>query len=256
MADSNDAMREIADLLRSRILDGTYAHDDKIPSVTELMKEYNVSRTTVLRAMYMLRAEGLIRIRHGAGGYVTRFKEIRRVTPTRLAAKDWEAGKAIQDHDTMPRPRSVTIDLGEGPAPDWAAAALGLNAGDTAAFRVRRFLVDNRPVQLSTSYFPAELVRGTRIMFMDTGPGGSYARLEELGHKPVQFKEEIVGRAPLPDEIEQLDLPTVQPMVLEITREAWASSGCVEVNRMVLDATAYVVVNKFTSDDETDWLMP
>ncbi|MFD2357431.1 hypothetical protein ACFSTC_61385 [Nonomuraea ferruginea] len=46
--------------------------------------------------------------------------------------------------------------------------------------RRRRYLVDARPVQLATSYFPARLVEGSPITEADTGPGGVYARLRDL----------------------------------------------------------------------------
>lgn len=55
--------------------------------------------------------------------------------------------------------------------------------------RRRRFVLDGKPVLLSTSYLPAALVAGSAITQPDTGAGGTYARLAELGAAPVRFRE-------------------------------------------------------------------
>lgn len=57
-----------------------------------------------------------------------------------------------------------------------------------------RFVLDGKPVLLSDSHLPAELVAGSRITQEDTGPGGTCARLAELGAAPVRFREEIRAR--------------------------------------------------------------
>jgi GntR family transcriptional regulator len=116
-----------------------------------------------------------------------------------------------------------------------------LEAGSPVATRSRRFLVEDRPVQLATSYLPVDLARGTAIMHTDTGPGGIYARLGELGHAPATFTEFLRARMPVPAEVGRLELPDGTP-VIEITRHAYTRAGrCVEVARMVLDATAYLL---------------
>ena len=56
--------------------------------------------------------------------------------------------------------------------------------------------LDDKPVLLATSYLPASVVAGSAITREDTGPGGTYARLAELGYKPVHFREEIRSRMP------------------------------------------------------------
>jgi GntR family transcriptional regulator len=100
---------------------------------------------------------------------------------------------------------------------------------------------------LATSYLPLSIVGGTRIAYTDTGPGGVYARLAELGHAPARFTERLIARAPRPDEVERLELTTsVGALVLEIVRYAYTEQNrCVEVNRMILDATAYELAYEF-----------
>jgi GntR family transcriptional regulator len=103
------------------------------------------------------------------------------------------------------------------------------------------YVVDEKAVQLAVSHYPTDLARGSRIMHTDTGPGGSYAVLADLGHAPVEFTEFVLARMPRPEESERLDLPQGTP-VIEITRQAFEDGGrCVEVNRMILDGSAYLL---------------
>lgn len=125
------------------------------------------------------------------------------------------------------------VEITERDAPAAVAAVLG---EDRTSARSRRFVLDGKPVLLSVSYYPAALVAGSAITEPDTGAGGAYARLAELGHEPVRFREEIGSRMPTADEAERLRLATGTPVVL-ICRTAFTADGRpVEVNEMVLDA--------------------
>lgn len=79
----------------------------------------------------------------------------------------------------------------------------------------------------------------------DTGPGGTYARLAELGHEPVHFREEIRSRMPSKDEAAELRVSAGTPVIL-VCRTAYAAEGhAVEVNEMTLDAASYVLEYDF-----------
>lgn len=66
---------QLADLLRSRIADGTYEINRKIPSQRELEVEFGVARPTVQRALKTLVDEGLIRQVQGRGTFVVKVPE-------------------------------------------------------------------------------------------------------------------------------------------------------------------------------------
>ncbi len=137
------------------------------------------------------------------------------------------------------------VEVGEGASSENTARLLGLDAGERVCVRSRRFVLDGEPVLLSTSYLPAPPVEGSAITRPDTGPGGIYARLAELGYDPAHFREEIRSRMPLPEEVAKLRLPAGTPVML-ICRTAFAEEGrVVEVNEMVLDAAAYVLEYDF-----------
>jgi GntR family transcriptional regulator len=117
--------------------------------------------------------------------------------------------------------------------------------GARVCVRRRRYVLDGKPVLLSTSYLPAELVAGTAIAQPDTGPGGMYARLEELGRRPVRFREEIRSRMPSAQEADRLALSSGVPVVLVVRTAFDAEGRVVEVNDMVLDAASYILEYDF-----------
>ncbi len=237
------AYRRVLSALREQILSGALGEGDKLPSVREIVAEYHVATGTAARAINALQAEGLVVTRHGSGVYVRTFRKIPRSSPARLSRERWGSGQAIQDTDVDPqeRERVADIEVGETVVPEFAAGPLQVAPGSSVIFRSRRYIIDDRPVQIATSYFPPELVRGTAIMHTDTGPGGSYARLAEQGHAPMTFTEYVRARMPIPTETERLGLTEGVP-VIEITRHALEAGGrCVEVNRMILDGSAYLL---------------
>lgn len=239
------AYQRVVDDLQRQIESGVLTEGDQLPGTRELAEQYDLPTGTIARAIEQLRSAGLVTTRQGSGIFVRRFELIRRSSPARLAANQWGSGAAIQDADTGKRPRTVDVETGEATPPEWARVALGLPADEMAAFRSRRFVVEDRYVQLATSWLPIDIARGTRIMHTDTGPGGTYARLAELGHTPARFTEELRARMPTAEETDRLVLPPGTP-VLQVVRLAFNEAGrCVEVNRMILDGAAYVLDYSF-----------
>ncbi|MFD2758468.1 FadR/GntR family transcriptional regulator [Gulosibacter faecalis] len=60
---------ELADLLAARIIDGTVAPGERLPSENKLVAEHGVSRTVVREALHRLQSRGLVRTRLGSGSY-------------------------------------------------------------------------------------------------------------------------------------------------------------------------------------------
>ncbi|OKI47324.1 GntR family transcriptional regulator [Micromonospora sp. CB01531] len=59
--------RQLADVLRARIVAGDHPPGTLLPSETRLSQEYEVGRGTVRRAVGILRAEGLVDVASGRG---------------------------------------------------------------------------------------------------------------------------------------------------------------------------------------------
>jgi len=100
-----------------------------------------------------------------------------------------------------------SVELGQVRAPAEAAARLGLEEGDPVSSGGGACTPTAKPMQLATSYVPWALAEGTQMVQTDTGPGGIYSRLADVGHRPVRFVEEVATRMASVDEARFLDSP-------------------------------------------------
>ncbi|MDH6112794.1 GntR family transcriptional regulator [Kitasatospora sp. MAP12-15] len=249
MADSGDKQpkyQRIADALKAAVESGQYRAGDRLPGENDLMETYGVARMTARQALGVLQSEGIAEARKGAGVFVRDFRPLRRRGIQRLAQEQWGSGRSIWSADIEDRTLVVDqLSVAELAAPEHIARVLNLEPGGPTCVRSRRFVLDGKPVLLSTSYLPATLVAGSPITQHDTGPGGTYARLAELGAKPIHFREELRSRMPTKDETTRLALAPGTPVIL-ISRTAFAEDGrAVEINEMTLDAASYVLEYDF-----------
>lgn len=231
--------RDVADVLRTEIAAGTPPRGEPLPKAGELAERFKVSKTTIHRAFALLRAEGLIEIRAGVGATVRNWATILRDANQRLSAKQWGSGHSIWDADLGGRPMKVETQVRiTAEAPHEVRAIL-----DARRYLVRDriFTVDHERIQLAKSYLDAALVADSQIGEADTGAGGTFARLAELGLKPARFREDIRVRAPSVEERNALRIGPGRT-VIEIMREnATEDQRVVEVTHMVLVADAYVL---------------
>lgn len=242
--DDRPPFRQIADDLRAEIDSGSLRAGDRLPSEAELTKHYGVARMTARQAIQELRTEGRVVAEHGRGVFVRQPAPVRRLASDRFARKHREAGKAAfiaEAEKAGVRPRVDQIEITRGlPAAD-VRERLRIGDGEQVLMRSRRYLADDRPIEIAVSSLPLTVADGTPIAEPDTGPGGIYARLEEAGHTLDHFVEEVTARMPSNDERRRLELPDGVP-VLVVVRTAYDTAGTpVEVCDTVKAAPAYVL---------------
>lgn len=234
--------RQIADQLRAAIDKGRFKEGDKLPSEAELVEHYGVSRMTVRNSLSVLQGEGLIVSEHGKGVFVRPRPPVRRLASDRFARRHREQGKSaftVEAEAAGSRPEVDSLEVREERPTQDVSARLGSPRKVLA--RRRRYLLDHRPVEFAVSYLPLDLARDTPIAQPNPGPGGIYARLEEMGHRLDHFDEEIRARMPSPDEVKTLHLAAGVP-VIHLIRTAYDTEGrAVEVCDTVMAADAYVL---------------
>ncbi|MFF7228660.1 GntR family transcriptional regulator [Streptomyces sioyaensis] len=64
--------RQVADVMRERIADGTYPPGTRIPSVLQLQSEFGIAGATGQKVHRALRTEGLIYTEPGLGSFVSK----------------------------------------------------------------------------------------------------------------------------------------------------------------------------------------
>jgi DNA-binding GntR family transcriptional regulator len=72
MPDVGACFAHVADELRAAIDGGRFRPGARLPSERALAEHFGVSRATIVSALHLLRGEGLIETRRGAGSWVSR----------------------------------------------------------------------------------------------------------------------------------------------------------------------------------------
>jgi GntR family transcriptional regulator len=242
-ASDRAVFRQIADHLRAAIQDGRLGEGDQLPSEAQLIDHYGVARMTIRNAMQILETEGLTRAEHGRGVYVRTRPPVRRLASDRFARRHRKDGKAAflaESEQAGAQPDVDMIQVTDMTAPPPDIAGLLEHSGPVVV-RSRRYLLDGRPVETATSYIPADVARGTPIAEPNPGPGGIYARLEDLGHTLDRFTEEVSARMPSDREARLLAMTPGVP-VFRLVRTAFDTDGrAVEVCDTIMSADAYVL---------------
>lgn len=238
------AYRQIADRLRDVVQRGELTAGAQLPSETDLIERYGASRGTVRQAIAILRAEGLVDVEHGRGAFVRQRPPIRRLGYDRFARRHREAGQAafIAELEAEGRKPEVEIlHIGPGDPDADIRKRLELSEDEGVLMRRRRYLADRHPVELATSWLPLALVADTPIADPNPGPGGIYARLEDMGHHLERFTEDVTARMPQPDEARLLQLGPGVP-IIRLVRVAYAvNDQPVEVCDTIIAADRYVL---------------
>ncbi|WP_027342980.1 GntR family transcriptional regulator [Hamadaea tsunoensis] len=210
-ADSRPLYQQLAAALRDRITSGDLQPGARFPSEADLASQYDTSRNTVRLALDALRNEGLIVSQQGRGTFV------RSAPPTRyyasLTGSRAQRLEAERQRDTFTQQierqgrtaRQVsTVEV--VPADAEIARHLNMSAGTTVAVRRRVMYADNEPLQLGDSYYPIDIVQDSKIMNPADVVEGTDQVLEDLGHTPTRYEDEITWRMPTVDEVAKLHL--------------------------------------------------
>jgi GntR family transcriptional regulator len=235
--------RDIAADLRQQISEGRYMPGDKLPMLTELQAQYGAGYQTVRSAIALLEQEGLVVAVRRRGTIVRERPEKKRITRSRQVFRD-EIGYYF-DPTAQPWTALEPPTVRWGIVPVDLAALMGLSTGAEVLVR-DRVMGDpetRKPKQLATSYLPADLARDTPLAEANTGPGGIYDRLEEMGHRPLRWSEGVSARMPSPEEAEALSLPAdVGVPLLRVVRLTMSPSGEVlELNDTRMSAEEFEI---------------
>jgi len=193
---------QVADAIRRKIVDGTYATGERLPNEDTLANEHQVARPTIRQALDQLRAEGRIVTRSSTGSFVTRPARLRRVS-TDLSTPGPDRGWWLMMRQSGLEPVSkLTVQTAAAP-PD-VTDLLGLDHGASVLIRHRIQGVEGeRPMQVTISYVPLDVVERIPVLTEDsTGHGGGIRRLEDAGFAPLSFEEIVGARRATTEEID------------------------------------------------------
>ncbi len=204
---------QIKEVLRTRILDGTYQPHQQTPSESEMMTAFSVSRITVRQALGDLENEGLIFRIHGKGTFVSKPKAFQDL------GKLQGFGQAMRQMGYETYSRVLSFQTIKATPQIQERLRLSKRAKVVEIKRLR--FLNREPISLDISYLPVSL--GSQLAKSDLASRDIFTILENeiglsLGHSDLQ-----IGTA-LADEAlgQQLRLESGSP-ILVIERTTYSS---------------------------------
>ncbi|MFC1232665.1 MULTISPECIES: GntR family transcriptional regulator [Streptomyces] len=210
--------QQVAAAIRETILSGEFAPDSLLPSESQLMTRYGVSRPTVRNAIAALRAEGLIDVRHGKGSFVRAGgqpaliieRRVSRTADDQFVMPDGDVWEEVEEPSTYRTQTTKTT-----------GSLLGLDEGE-ALFGCDRVLTDSATGAraMHRALIPFEVAESVPPLADEPCKPSAviYRLLSQSGHK-LWWSETVRARLPLPDERATLRLPDATP-VLHLARVA------------------------------------
>ncbi|RZD63915.1 UTRA domain-containing protein [Streptomyces albidoflavus] len=114
------------------------------------------------------------------------------------------------------------VRAGEEPASALVAERLSLRPGQPVIARRRIMYADDEPCELTDTYYPVSIARGTALAGTAKIRGGAVRLLAELGHVGTWVEEDVTARLPTPDEAATLTLSGSEPLLqlVRLTEDA------------------------------------
>jgi GntR family transcriptional regulator len=204
---------QVEDVLVARISSGALPVGMQLPSEEELIREFEVSRTTIRTTIQNLVRQGLVEIRRGRGTFVASPRIVQDLT---------ELTGFVEDMKVLGRiPTARVLSREVIPAEPPVAEKLAVPAG-TMVVQIRRVrLSDGVPLSFDETYLPEEI--GRRVMTDDLAKEPIFTLLEERYDTPLVEAEYVLEAATAESAVAvALAIPVGSPIFL-IERTSYTS---------------------------------
>ncbi|MBR2676055.1 MAG: GntR family transcriptional regulator [Solobacterium sp.] len=202
---------QLYEILRERIEQNRYPEGMNLPTESELMSEFSLSRVTIRKAMERLMNEGYIIRRRGSG---TIINPRRRNTSTTLQTT------IIGEFNDRRDRRVISVSYEIPPAA--ASSFFGTPERQPVLTLVRRLYVEGKPVSNHKSYLNPTLGIDDRMDFN----GSLYETLSQAGYPITEITERFTSS--LSDKEEEQLLELKEPKVI-MRRQRSGSCGKIPV---------------------------
>jgi DNA-binding GntR family transcriptional regulator len=127
--------------------------------------------------------------------------------------------------------------------------ALALDQGENVVVRSRLIFLDDQPIEIASSYYPASIAFDTPLAAVAKIRGGAIAVLAELGHAPAEVAEHVTARWPDEEEAAVLHVGEHEPLLVltRINRDANGRAVEYSINRMVARLSGPIAYRMRTS---------
>lgn len=230
--------QQIAAELRDLIMRGDLSPGTQLPSTAQLVAQYGAANATIQHALKALKDEGFLDSRVGKGAYVRDRQPFVIDAAAYIAPEPGRFRYQLLAVDTIV-PAADVVD------------GLRLEPGATAIARTRILFHDAQPVELSTSYYPADIAANSSLAKPAKIRGGAPQVLAELGFPQRAFADRISARPPTVEEAETLDLPGGTPVIRQLRVIYSNNERPVEVSVLIKGAHRYELLYHQTVKSES-----
>ncbi len=230
---------EIAAELREQIMSGAIPEGTRLPGMTALSRRYGTGSGVTREAVAVLELEGLVVIRERSGAFVQSAGDRQRLDVGRQVRRNdlgYVFAKPAGHWSPIGTPRREWV-----PCPAEIAELLDVEPGTDVLAR-HRVVGPGTPIQITTTYLPDDLARGTVLEQANTGPGGWIDRLEQdMGYGPLRWDAEVSTRLPTEEEAEELGISSRLPVLVLHRTHTDPAGRTVGVDVVVVDGRRFSV---------------
>ncbi|MGH3714279.1 MAG: GntR family transcriptional regulator [Micromonosporaceae bacterium] len=202
---------QIAQHLREEITRGDLSPGSEVPSERQIAEAWKVARPTATKALQVLRQQGLVESRQGAGTFVRDVRLLRRAVHRyhryRERGAQYGPGESVD-----------IVAAGIVEAPDHVVSALRLDGHAQVMSRRRVISREGEgPTEIVTSWWPAELAEVAPKLLEKSSLGGigSVRYVEAVtGRQAVYARDQVAARMADVAEVHELQLPGDHSAVL------------------------------------------
>ncbi len=140
----------IAESLKALITEGAWDAGTPIPSESELCKQYNVSRTTVLAALQILQSESLIYRRQGKGTYISKSRIERDLSSSETFFGAVNARKKVNSETQILQIKTILADVA-------VCDLLEIEPNTKIVYLKRLRILESAPIAITWSFLKWEI---------------------------------------------------------------------------------------------------
>ena len=227
---------QVKDHISRRIQDGTWPAGHRLPSESELVAQFGISRMTVNRALRELMEQGRIVRVAGVGSFVAENKP----QSTLLQIANIASEIRQRGHDY--RCEMLAVERLSA-SPD-VAAWLDMRAGTSVFHSVCLHLENDTPVQLEERYVNPLVVPDFLEQDFAAVPPSEYL----VRHVPFDQIEHVVDAVlPTAEQASRLAMEPTDPCLL-LTRRTWSRNVPVTWVRCLHPGSRYSLGSRFKAD--------
>ncbi len=196
--------RWLAATVREDIAQGVYKPGDMLPTEHELRQRYDLSSTTVVRAVNDLAREGWVYRKAGKGTFVKRDKLEENLVRLKSFIEE------MQSHNITPRFKLIRGEPVVPPSD--IAQAFKLKPTEKLYLVQRTYLAQGEPLAIASGYWTIEI--GEKLAQHNLSTAYLYDIVEHELHIPIIEAEESIGAA-MADKLvaRELEVPQRTPVL-------------------------------------------